>query len=38
MSVQEYYTEFQKCAIRCGTVEDIEDKIVQFYGGLRHEI
>ena len=38
MSIQEYYAEFQKCAIRCGMVEDMEDKIVRFYGGLRHEI
>ena len=38
MSVQEYYTEFQKCAIRCGIVEDMEDTIVRFFGGLRHEI
>ena len=38
MSVQEYYAEFQKCAIRCGIVEDMEDKIVHFYDGLRHEI
>ena len=38
MSVQDYYIEFQKCAICCGIVEDMEDKIVRFYGGLRHEI
>ena len=38
MSVQEYYAEFQKCAICCGIVEDMEDKIVRFYSGLRHEI
>ena len=38
MSVQDYYVEFQKCAICCGIVEDMEDKIVRFYGGLRHEI
>ena len=38
MSVQEYYAEFQKCAIRCGIVNDMEDRIVRFYGGLRHEI
>ena len=24
--------------ICCGIVEDTEDKIVRFYGGLRHEI
>jgi macrodomain Ter protein organizer (MatP/YcbG family) len=38
MSFQEYYTEFQKCSICCGIVEDIEDNTVCFYGGLRHEI
>ena len=38
MSVQDYYVEFQKCAICCGIVEDMEDKIVCFYGGLRREI
>ena len=37
MSAQEYYEEFQKCIICCGIVEDMEDKIVRFYGGLRHE-
>jgi len=38
MSVQKYYVEFQKYSIRCGIAEDTEDKIVHFYGGLRHEI
>ena len=38
MSIQEYYAEFQKCAIRCGIVDDMKDRIVRFYGGLRHEI
>ena len=38
MSVQEYYAEFQRCGIHYGIVEDTEDKIVHFYGGLRHEI
>ena len=38
MSVQDYFAEFQKCAICCGIVEDMKDKIVRFYGGLRHEI
>jgi Icc-related predicted phosphoesterase len=33
MFVQEYYEEFQKCIICCGIVEDMEDKIVRFYGG-----
>jgi len=37
MSVQEYFTEFRRCRIYCGIVEDMEDKIVRFYGGLRHE-
>ena len=38
MSVQEYFTEFRRCRIYCGIVEDMEDKIVRFYGGLRHEM
>jgi hypothetical protein len=38
MFVQEYFAELQKGMIRCGIVEDIEDKIVHFYGGLQHEI
>jgi hypothetical protein len=38
MFIQEYFAELQKGMIRCGIVEDIEDKIVRFYGGLRHEI
>ena len=38
MSIQEYFTEFQRCRTCCGIVEDTEDKIVRFYGGLRHEI
>jgi hypothetical protein len=38
MSVQEYYVEFQMCAICCGIVEDPEDKVCRFYGGLRREI
>ena len=38
MSVQEYFTEFRRCRIYCGIVEDMEDTIVRFYGGLRHEI
>ena len=38
MPIQDYYVEFQKCAICCGIVEDMEDKIVCFYGGLRREI
>ena len=38
MSIQKYYVKFQKCSIHCGIVEDTEDKIVHFYGGLRHEI
>jgi hypothetical protein len=38
MSVQEYYQELQKGMLRCGVVEDQEDKIVRFYGGLRREI
>ena len=38
MSVREYYVVFQKCIIRCGIVEDIEDEIICFYGSLRHDI
>jgi hypothetical protein len=38
MSVQEYYQELQKGMLRCGLVEDQEDQIVRFYGGLRREI
>jgi hypothetical protein len=38
MSVQEYYQELQKGMLRCGVVEDPEDQMVRFYGGLRQEI
>jgi hypothetical protein len=38
MSVQKYYQELQKGMLRCGVVEDQEDQIVRFYGGLRCEI
>jgi hypothetical protein len=38
MSVQEYYQELQKGMLRCGVVEDPEDQMVKFYGGLRREI
>jgi hypothetical protein len=38
MSVQEYYAELQKGMVRCGVVEDAEDKVCRFYGGLRREI
>jgi hypothetical protein len=38
MSVQEYYQELQKGMLCCGVVEDQEDQIVRFYGGLRREI
>jgi hypothetical protein len=38
MSVQEYYQELQKGMLRCGVVEDPEDQMVRFYGGLRREI
>ena len=37
-SVQDYYAELQKGMVRCGVVEDTEDKICRFYGGLRREI
>jgi hypothetical protein len=36
--VQEYYQELQKGMLRCGVVEDLEDQMVRFYGGLRREI
>lgn len=38
MSVQEYYQELQKGMLRCGVVEDPEDQMVRFYGGLMREI
>jgi hypothetical protein len=38
MSVQEYYAELQKGMVRCGVVEDAEDKVCRFYGGLKCEI
>jgi hypothetical protein len=38
MLVQEYYQELQKGMLRCGVVEDPEDQMVRFYGGLRREI
>jgi hypothetical protein len=38
MSVQEYFAELQKGMMRCGVVEDLEDKLCRFYGGLRREI
>jgi hypothetical protein len=38
MSVQEYYQELQKGMLRCGVVENPEDQMVRFYGGLRQEI
>jgi hypothetical protein len=38
LSIQEYYQELQKSMLRCGVVEDQEDQIVRFYGGLRREI
>jgi hypothetical protein len=38
MSVQEYYQELQKGMLRCEVVEDQEDQIVRFDGGLQREI
>jgi hypothetical protein len=38
MFVQEYYQELQKGMLRCGVVEDQEDQIIRFYGGLWREI
>jgi hypothetical protein len=37
MTVQEYYQELQKGMLRCGVVEDTEDKMSCFFGGLRSE-
>jgi hypothetical protein len=38
MSIQDYYQELQKGMLRCGVVEDPEDQMIRFYGGLRQEI
>ena len=38
MSVQDYYQELQKRMLRCGVVEDNEDMMVRFYGGLNMNI
>jgi hypothetical protein len=38
MSVQEYYQELQKGMLQCRVVEDPEDQMVRFYGGLRRVI
>ena len=38
MSVQDYYQELQKGMLRCGVVEDNEDVMVRFYGGLNRNI
>jgi hypothetical protein len=38
MSVQEYYRELEKGMIRCGVVEEDEDKVVHFSGGLNQNI
>jgi hypothetical protein len=38
MSVQEYYQELQKGMLHCGVIEDQEDQIVRFYGGLWRQI
>jgi len=37
-SVQDYYQELQKGMLRCVVVEDMEDKMVRFYGGLNQNI
>ena len=37
-SVEEYYQELQISMLRCNVVEDEEDKMARFYGGLRREI
>jgi hypothetical protein len=38
MSIQDNYAELQKGMIRAGVHEETEDKIYQFYRGLRTEI
>jgi hypothetical protein len=38
MSIQEYFAELQKGMMRCGVVEDPNDKLCHFYSGLRREI
>ena len=38
MSVHDYYQELQKGMLRAGVVEDMEDKMIRFYGGLNREI
>ena len=37
-SVEEYYQELQIGMLRCEVVEDEEDKMARFFGGLRREI
>jgi hypothetical protein len=32
------YAKLQKGMVRCGVVEDAEDKVCYFYGGLKSEI
>jgi hypothetical protein len=36
--VQEHYQLLQKGMLHCAVVEDLEDQMVRFYGGLRREI
>ena len=38
MFVQEYYQDLQKGMLRCWVVEDQEEQIIRFYGGLRRDI
>jgi hypothetical protein len=38
MTVQEYYQELHKGMLCCGVVEDTEDKMAHFLGGLRSKI
>jgi hypothetical protein len=38
MSIQQYFAELQKGMMRCGVVEDTNDKLCRFYSGLRREI
>jgi hypothetical protein len=38
VSVQDYYQELQKGMLCCGVVEDMEDRMICFYGGLNWEI
>lgn len=38
MTIHEYYAELQNGVVCCGVVEDTNNKIFHFYGGLMHDI